>query len=374
MSDLEAQKKRIRYAVSAGMLLEVLNKIFPILLIRFVHSRVGTENFGIAQFAISVIELTIPFVLFGYDQSCAIQLNKLGRTDQEAKSQLFSSVVVLRVGGAVLTSLGLIALAFHSNVFGDQSLFIPMFVLFTMICALDSSWVLIAFQKTAKLNFIVGIAKTISFALIFICITGPKDIVWYTFLICSTNAAVNIITFQQALKSITFQRPAKHILHSTFKKSLPFALIAILMIIIQRIDIVSVQILFSKYELGIYSGFSRMNHSFYGLIHALAIVFFSEQVASKSIEEITKVYHYSLFMLCLFIAPIAMGIWLVDQPLTSLILGSEFAQHSTILSILVFSHVGSASIILFGGQILIPQRETKNLSICQMTIRTKQLV
>ena len=75
------QVQRLSLAIFLTVIMELCNKLYPLLLFGLVIRRIGYEAFGQAQFGISLVELAVPLVTFGYHDYASI---KVGRRQAEA--------------------------------------------------------------------------------------------------------------------------------------------------------------------------------------------------------------------------------------------------------------------------------------------------
>src|SRR5689334_15449454 len=101
------QKKRLSIAVLSGLTVETLNRLAPLIVMYVAQKRLGMQGFGYALFGVSVIEIIIPFITFGYNHYGMIKLGELQDNQREART-LISNIFYLRFLHFVLSSIFLL--------------------------------------------------------------------------------------------------------------------------------------------------------------------------------------------------------------------------------------------------------------------------
>ena len=345
-------KKRLSVSVLLLLAVEIINKVFPLYIIHYVQKKLGVESFGYAQFGISVIEMSIPFIVFGYSNYGSIELGRY--KDQYEKSRrLISSIFMLKLIHACLVFIFLTGLfsAVPSYEPYRSLILILSFVLF--FSSLDSLWVQVGVQKVAIFSFFNGAAKLISFLLIISTVSSPDDAVLYTVFTLMANALICVFTGIYSLRMFPLLMPKKKDLWTVFKASRVYAVIVVMMVFFERIDLIIVEKMFGIKGVGLYSGPLRLIHSANQLISAAALPFFSEVVAITDKDSLAKHTRYAVFVLMLVLAPSVAGIWFVDQHILELIFSSEYAQMNRVLSFLMAGMLCLAMILVFGHNILL---------------------
>ena len=89
-------KKRISLTVGFSVFSEVVNKLLPLYLVHFAQKTLGVPGLGFAQFGITVIEITIPFITFGYNNYGIVKAGQI-KDDPEAVGRLIGKIMLMKL-------------------------------------------------------------------------------------------------------------------------------------------------------------------------------------------------------------------------------------------------------------------------------------
>ena len=344
-------KKRLSVSVLLLLLVEIVNKVFPLYIIHFVQKKLGVEGFGYAHFGISIIEMAVPFIVFGYHNFGSIELGR-SNEDAEKTRKLISSIFILKLFHAALV------FAFLSAVFTAIPAYHPYrslvlilsFMLF--FSSIDSLWVQVGVQKVAIFSFFNGASKLISFLLIIFTISTPDDAILYAAFTLMANVLICIFTGIYSFRKFPFLKPSRQDMWEVFKASRVYAAVVILTVVLERIDLVIVEKLFGVKGVGLYSGPLRLVHSVNQLIGVVILPFFSEMVSVQDSRSLANHTRASIVVLMAILAPSVAGIWFVDQQILELIFSPEYSSVNRVLSLLLLGITCSAMSLVFGFNIL----------------------
>lgn len=137
-----------------------------------------------------------------------------------------------------------------------------------------------------------------------------------------------------------------------FKKSLPFALLILLMALYSRIDGVLIDKLLpanGSYEAGIYASAYRLLdalNQFGYLFAVLLLPIFSRMLGRK--QEVASLVRSSFTVIFVFAYIICLALAFFSDPIMELLYHDATHYASRILSTLIFSFLGSATVYIFG--------------------------
>ncbi len=352
-------KKRISITILTGLFVEFLNKIAPLVIIHIAQKRLGLEKFGYALFGISVIELVIPFITFGYNQYGTITAGR----EPESIRKLMSNIFVLKF----LHLLFLLGFLYSFFLFSPTyRIYFPMMLpLGTLLLfgVFETIWVQSASQKVAVSNLSYGFCRIISLVLILRFIQDSQDAVLFAILSLVSNAIINIFSVAYTFRSFSLIRPSWLSMRVIFKKSQPFAVIALLTIVSDRMDIFLAEHFGGLSGAGYYAGCARLGHSLIQIASTIIIAFFSEMVSVPSKESMKAHMTTSLWVLCFFLSPIIFGVWFVDGELLSFVFDENFRTVGRLLSWLFLSATFSLITTSFGQQILLLNGQVKTYAL-----------
>lgn len=361
---IHVNAKRLLIVIVLGAVSEIVNKLTPILLIRFGEQRLGLDRLGAAQYSISIAEILITLIVLGIPQRGVVHIAELyNKNDLNSLSQLMSSHFVLK-----FLQLLLVAGGFSLYLLTNPEAFeyLPILVALSPVIVasvFDSSHFLFARQKLAHLAGISILMRILSLVLVLSFVRDEQDAALFAFLTFGTNAITSIYTFRKVLQSIKLCWPGWHSVLAEFKHCLPYGGYLFFYTLSFRVDALLVEAMFSKEQLGQFMGVSKIYISLIPIIAYLSSAFFSEQLALQNAEKERKLIIYSFNMMLIPIGLLASCIWTVDRPLLALVLGESFADMSQIFSISVSSLMYLAVMFMVSAQVFMRQKNLWALNL-----------
>lgn len=343
----------------SGLIVEILNKIAPLIIIHVAQKRLGIEKLGYALFGISVIELVIPFILYGYNQYGVIAAGRNPRST----SKLMSGIFILKICHFLIL-LGCL-LSFFRFVPAYQ-IYFPMMLPLSVILGfsiLDTIWVQSASQKVTVSNVFIGICRLVTLLLIVFFIKNSQDAVLFAILSLVGNALVNVFsTFYSVLKFGLVQ-PDWSSVKSIFKASTPYSVIVILNIVMERMDIFFAEHFGGLAGAGYYASTARLSHSLSQIANTIIAAFFSEMVVLSNQESLSTHLKMSTWMLLFFLSPIVFGVWFVSGDILNFIFDESFRSVENLLGWLFLSTSFLLLATSFGQQVLLLRGQVKVFAI-----------
>lgn len=342
-------KKRISISLLSGLIVEILNKIAPLIIIHVAQKRLGIEKLGYALFGVSVIELVTPLIVFGYNQYGVIAAGQ----QPKLTSKLMSGSLVLKLLHFVLL-LGCLYL-FFSYVPTYKTYFPLMMTLSILLffSAFDVLWVQTASQKVSISNLFVGFCRLLTLILILIFIKDANDAILFAFLSLVGNALVNVLSSMYSIRKFGLERPDVAFMKKIFRASYPYALIGILGIIGERMDILFAERFGGLAGAGYYACCARLSHSLTQIANTIISAFFSEMVIIKDSESLYKHLRLGTWTLLFFLSPIIFGVWFVSGEILTFIFDSSFRSIKTVLGWLFLSTSFTLLASSLGQQVLL---------------------
>jgi O-antigen/teichoic acid export membrane protein len=343
-------KKRIALTLSLAFLSELANKVIPLVTLHFVAVRLGTAEFGVAQFSFWLLDWGIFATVFGFSQVGPIMLGQ-AQTTEEQKS-VNGSIVIARLILATIASAILWNLVEQASVYSPYKWAVLSSISIVFTSALDAAWVLMARQKMFLLSILSIIAKFGSLAAILKFIHSPDDTVKFVVITNLANSFISLSSFVIALNLIGIQFPSIDKVRDAFKKATPFAVSTLLMMLMERYDLFLVERNLGSIQTGIYSAASKLVASFSPVIWMVTAVFYSEMIGKPDRDSIVRHLSAAIFWSCAVIGPTIVGIWFFDTTILKFIFGDGFVAGAHALSILVLSTFFYGMITIFGLQLL----------------------
>ena len=355
-------KRRIAKSLLGAGIGEIVNKIFPLIILHIVVSRLTVEGFGYAQFGVWIVDLANFFVIFGYQTPLSIEVGKLG-DDRPKIGALVSEAIAIKLIHAIVVSIVMVGIGYLFYADYIDVIFLCSFIFFTS--ALDLSFVLVGRQRVFQLSMITVGVKILSLILILTLVQDKEDALLYAVLTMATNGLISVMTLFTVIRQHPLSMPTAKALYLRLVAAAPFALTLILLVLLERFDVLYVESVKGAVGAGLYGGPVRVVQSLVPLVAAVGNVFFSEIVGTDDQEAVRRCAQLGLWVKLLLVMPIIFGVWFVDDYIVDLILGGEFATVAPILSQLALGILPYAFIIVFGIHILQSHGHTrqKNLGL-----------
>lgn len=356
------EKKRVAYSLLFSFIAEIANKIFPLIIIHYVQLKLGLKQFGYAQFGIYLVDLSLPFVAWGYHTLGPLKIGK-NRDNVKQVEKIIGTIVFLKVIHALFASTFLIAFISISD---EYRAYLPIVLALSFIYvthAFDMTFVLVGMQRMTSFIKISVLAKSISLICVLLFIHDSDDAVLFAVLSFGANGLVSLGTCFLSMRIFPRIFPDRSKIKSYFIQSIPLGFSYILIYFFDRIDYAIVEPLLGMKGVGLYAGPKRIQQSLLPVITMVGTIFFSEMVLQKGKKALTEHVYFGLQVMLIIILPICVGVWFVDSTLLKYIVGQRFSAQGTVLSILVSSIFVQALIIIFGHQVLIIKGRIKLLNI-----------
>lgn len=349
-------KQRISITLLSGLIVEILNKIAPLIIIHVAQQRLGIEKLGYALFGISVIELLIPFIIYGYNQYGVIAAGR----EPSSTARLISGITVLKSIHTIVLVCGLFA--FFRYVPAYQSYFSLIMTLSVLLgfATLDMLWVQAASQKVSVSNFFIGICRMITLLLILFFIKNSQDAILFALLSLTGNALVNTFSMLYSVHKFGLVTPDWKSIKQIFIASSPYSLIIILGVFAERIDIFFAEHFGGLKGAGYYACCARLGHSLTQIANTIIAAFFSEMVVLKDKESLNAHMRMSTWVLLFFISPIVFGVWFVAGDILNFIFDDSFRSIESLLGWLLLSTAFSLIASSFGQQVLLLSGQVKS--------------
>ena len=343
-------KRRIITTLGSGVVVEILNKIAPLLIIFLAQSKLGLESFGYALFGISVMEVAVAWVNFGYSNYGIIEVQK----GPKVLASVFPSVVILKSLHFLIVTLVLGFVFYLTPGYRQYFLLILSLSAVNFATVLDSVWVYAARQKLSTANLLLGGSRLLSLVLIVVFVQKPEDALLFAVLTMMAPAVFGLLTFGFTYQKALANLPSVSDVARVFKGALPFAGAVIVSILLDRLDVVYAESLGGAAGAGIYAGCVRIAHSLTQTANAILSTFFSEAVTTLGARREDRYLHISLsfWTLMMLLSPALFGVWFVGEELLYLLFGSAFAGAGNILGILIGGVCVSLVFNTFGQQVL----------------------
>ncbi len=339
---------RLVKTILASGLAEVSNKLAPLFLIHYAHSRIGLENFGSTQFIIGLIDLLATLVGLGYHQRAVM---KVGECIREGRlgdvPEIAGRIIGLRLIQAFVVFIPYVV---YFGCF-DKSIHAPValalsFGFFTS--ALDMTFLLIAEQKVIYITLFMLVARVLGIAAVLSAVANSGDYVYFALFTFGVAPFVSVLSFFYFIKKYHFKLPSLKGMQGEFLAAIPFGVFVFLAVAWMKMDLFVGEYILPPETFGIYAGVNKLYISLLHLIGSLSLVFFSESLATDDVAVDQRFAKGATGMLLLCFGSIALFVSFGAEDIIALLIGSSFTPGSGALVVLTWAlfFLSAQSVIL----------------------------
>lgn len=355
-------KKSIAKNYIYNLIYQLLSIILPLITTPYLSRVLGAEPIGIYGYTLSIVTY---FVLFGSLGIAMYGQREIAyvQNDKNKRSIVFWEIIIVRTISLIVAMI-LFYLVFCIK--GKYALYYKIFTLYIIANALDISWLLQGleeFKKTVIRNIIV---KTLSLALIFLCIKTPSDLWKYILIFVIAELLGNATMWMYLPKYI--QKVKLKLLN--LKKHIKPAIILFIPQIATQIYTVLDKTMVGALtndmnEVGYYEQSQKVVKSALTILTAYGTVMasrISNYYARKQENEIKTSIENSFRLICFLGIPIVFGMIGISEKFVPWFYGKGYEKVVTLI-------IATSPIILFIGlsniggiQYLVPTGKQKEFT------------
>ncbi len=357
-----SRQKRVAVALLFGFLAEVINKICPLITLSVAQKRLGLGSLGSALFGISVLEITLPLVMFGYTYYGAMQLPKLDG-NRNAQSRLVSQIILLRLGHATLTAFGLFLAANIIDSWSHHRTLIYLLLPFLFVSAFDMTFFNFGQQRMARLSIWVGAFKLFNLIAVLLLVKTPDDGTLFALLMLGANAGVSLASAIWVLPTIGLTLVNAEECWNLLKKASGLALAVFLYPLFERFDILVVEKIQNPELLGAYMAPWRLVMSLVPVFMVIATTFLSENIAAKDQKAVERGSHYALFLSLILTFPILVAAPLLGGDILTFVFDESLRPSASLFTVFCASILAEVFVCILGMQILLLRHDLRWLAM-----------
>lgn len=181
--------------------LNMINVLFPLIMIPYVFQKLGAENFGKYNFAISFSQWFLVFAAFGTAVYGVREIAK-NRNDQKKLESTFTEIFIVNFLATISSFfLFLVFIALNPKTNSEMELFLVV-ALSILLNIFSIDWFYMGLENFKVITIRTLIIKFISLIGIFLLIHGQKDYVIYTLIMVLAIGLSNVINFIYSRKFV----------------------------------------------------------------------------------------------------------------------------------------------------------------------------
>lgn len=324
-------RSRLVSSIAIVTVSEVFNKIFPIVTIYIAQSRLGLEKLGFAQYLVFLLDLAVPFVVWGY-YGVGVHELASAKLTHEKKREVFSAILFLRLAHAFLAVfILLLCVNFYSG-WAPYRRAVTYLCFLPLLSALSCSYVFVATQRTGLQARIGLLSKFCVFGAIILLVSDSDDAILYAGLVYAIGPIINIHSLLLMLREYPLMKVPWREMKRIFIQTFPFSAPVLTSFLCERVDLFVIEAHFDWTDLGGYSGPMRINQSLISFGTTLAFVFQSEVIGVGESEKIKKLTGLCFLSLLYVFLPLVVSVWFVDEDLIRVLLGQNFGGYGRVWS------------------------------------------
>lgn len=354
------QKRRMISTIVAGFVVEIANKIFPLLTLRFAEERLGLGPFGFAQFCIALVDFFVPFVTFGYHTYGTLLIGAR-QGDAGFVGGLVRRLAKIKLLHAGIAFIALEAVVWLIPTYAPYRTAATVLGLYLFTSALDMTYVWVGTQRMLQLSILSVIAKTIGLAAVLTLVRDPNDALFYAGVTLAANGIISLVTLVGTLRRYPRTQEDTSF-RALLRASAPYGVTIAFVVLNERFDMFAVEALLGLTAAGLYAGALRLMKSLQPFVYTLSNIFFSEMVAVRDEESLQTHVKWSLAAMLAITCPLAVGSWFVGGDLLVFVMGEHYREAGLTFALLATSLFVDGLIYVFGHQVLVVKGRPRYLN------------
>lgn len=336
-------KNRLSKIISGTVLIEIVGKLSPLIIAFFIPRRLGLSGYGRAQFVISLVEFALAFMTFGYTQRFALYMSQaIKRRDELGLKALTGQMISLRVVHFAISTFALLALALLVPDLKNDFSLIAIGLIAVLPTMIETSAILLAEQKAWIINLCTFIARVLGTVAILLLVHTEADLEEFVFLQLAINVFAGLLIVFLCRKYISLKWVSLREANRYFLEAAPFAVVMLLFVAFERIDIALGEFLYSSEVAGLIAGLGKIPISLGLLAGMVGTILFSESLGARNQVDKVRLFAYGLTILTAITLPVFIGSLFVGDRLVTLLLGPSFENSGGIFSVQLLSTVFTA--------------------------------
>ena len=355
-------RRRIVLSIFTLILSETINKLTPLLILRYARINLGITYFGHAQFSLIFIESIAPLLSLGSSLLGAIKINRSSNLNNSDSSSFTFNLIFAKLINLLLISVILILFILNSDLY-QYRWYILCSSILLISTVFETDFVHLGNQTMIKRNIFIIIGKIVGLISVVFFVRKETDIYLYIIISCLPLCLLSLFSFINNLKYIKLKIPSLYNLINLYKECAPYALLFFLFTFIDRFDFFMIKIFYSNYEVGIYASHLRIVQAVSNSLISLGLLFFSESLVARTKEQTKKIFEYDFSSLLVIYPPILILSLFFANDILYFIFDTKHGNMSDLQPILLFGSLLSQIVLLFGIRILMVKGNIKKVNI-----------
>ncbi|GEB77512.1 flippase [Sporolactobacillus inulinus] len=346
-----------------NLIYQIMVMVLPLITVPYVSRVLLSNGVGIFAYTSSVVQYFILLGMLGIG-TYGNKVIAMTRDNKKEMSENFFSIYLLQLIISLLSVISYLALVVFF-VRDDRNIaYIQTIALLGTV--FDCTWFfsgLEQFKKIVTRNILVRI---IALAIIFIFVKTPKDLDLYTYIMCLSTLAGQLLMWfyvkHEVIRvKLSFQSVIKHL-----KPTLVYFLPQVAAQVYFVLGKTMIGLISTKSEVGIYDYADKMKSMALAVVTSLGTVMLPRMAHTFSTGQIDKAKDYikkSMDFSTLLAVPIMFGLAGIAHEFVPWYMGSDFIKSGSVLVIMSPTIFLMAWSGVFGSQYLVPLGKMREYTI-----------
>lgn len=336
--------------------------IFPLITLPYISrilSPEGLGNYNFSQSIVSYFQLLAGLGISTYAIREGARLKAKSNELEKMSQEIFTINVISSLLAEFLLFLLVFSIPFFKVYRGN----IVILSFAIVLTAIGTEWIYTINEDYMYITFrSIGI-QFVSIILMLLLVKSRNDVLIYCFITVLATASSNLLNYRKAKKYFQHKLVFSRSVFRHFKPILVLFASQVACQIYVSSDTTMLGILLGDYEVGIYSGASKIYNMLRTLLATFVTVLLPRlSFCSNDRKEYDDLLKKTIGGYLAVVVPCAVGIFLIGDDIIELLLGSEYLNASASLKLLsialVFSTMGS---FIANSVLVVYKRENKIL-------------
>ena len=347
-------------------LLQISIYIFPIITLPYLVRILGPEKYGLVNFAAAFIGYFTILTDYGFNLSATQEIS-VNRNDSKRVSEIFSSVLTLKMFFFILSSLIFFVLVFLVPQFREHLLLFFVTFLSVLGTALFPLWF---YQGIEKMNYILVITvfvRLIITVLVFVLIKNENDFIKLAGLNTAAQFVIGTIGLQLALSrfGIKYTVPKLSLLKQQIQNGWNLFLSTVWINLYTTSNVFILGLFAPANVVGYFAAADKIRLAFQGILSPMSQSVFPyvNKLLSESYDRFIN-FNRKLFKIALIVGIIiSITLFLLAEPLVNFVLGKNYIQSILVLRIIAWLPLVIFLSNVLGIQTMLPLNKHKSFAV-----------
>jgi O-antigen/teichoic acid export membrane protein len=337
--------------------LQVVNYIFPLITLPYITRLFGPNNFGVINFAASIIFYLNLIVQYGFDLSATRSIAH-NRENLSIVNEIFINVIVVKFFLFIVSTIIFFVLLL-SVVQINTNFILFLFTYISLIAnVIFPAWFLQGMEHLVELSIFNFFIKLIFTILVFIVLTDRSDFIYYPLILSVSQIFVAFISFVWVVRkfNLHFFYPSIKDIFKHLREGLTIFISALVTNVYTQVNIILIGFLSSQNDLGIFVAAQKIILIILAIIiYPLEKIFYPKiaHMFIYSPKEVMFTVKRLLLYVILTMSAVALSIYFFSGIIISVLYGSRYLEAIRILKLLTPCLVLSATNSVLTVQILL---------------------